>query len=493
MGRAKNNGDAIGRVVAIARCCEFVSNDTECQAQHDEWVHDLNGVQSTTCSDLHADGTLDARFTELMGCQGWSNGSTLDGHWFNSIDSSDIVNDADSVTQRQFDGGCSVQNGNGTGSRNNLNCCYSPETTFDCNVRYGIQGNVSIVSCDSDYTMVGCSAFSNDSDLNSYYINDFDECYASIYEGSTGAGVVANALCCKEITSSPTTEPTTEPTFDPTIEPTKVPTVEPTNVPTTEPTSIPTSIPSTHSPTTDQPTSKPTTHEPTVVLSFGNPTQSPTDTDPGVQEEVEVVAVQFNSDVPLWIWVLMAALIAICISCLIVAVSIYRREEKAENTKNSLIDVVAAADLDGDSIANIQMSGKRRNKTQHRVRNESSTNDWGRYGMDDTPGHQLAPSVDDELYDPGQPELVSRPTSGQSTSGGDSAGGGASSRSRKQTDHNGYIVDDENEDETVETRSSDHEVIDDIGIGIGSSHCGGYLELVFDDEMRYRVASELLH
>jgi len=364
--RAKNNHEdkSGGRVRAVARCCEFISNETECQAQDDNWVDDIDEMQTTTCSDLHADGTLDDRFTELMGCQGFSYNSTLDGHWFNAINSSIITNDADTVMTRSFDGGCSVQNGatGGTGTRNNLNCCYSPETTFDCNVRYGIQGSVSNVSCEGDYTMVGCSAFSDDHDLNSYYINDDDECYASIYDDSTGAGVVANALCCKEITSSPTTEPTIEPTMQPTIEPTMqpttLPTVEPTRVPTTEPTFIPTSIP-THVPSTHPslpPTSKPTTLEPTATIPSGDPTESLIISNSDVDDEEKVITTESDGDVPSWIWLLVATLAVICICSGILVVFHLRRDK--ERGKGDLEEKV--------KMSHVQMASKTPNETVHR-------------------------------------------------------------------------------------------------------------------------------
>lgn len=160
--RVANEEDSHG-VYGVARCCSFDS-PVDCEARPDDsWTNGTNDSHTTTCADLHnqsAPYQLDSRFTELMGCHGWSWSHSLEGHYFNS----DFQVDSTAA----FDGGCTVKNGPASvnyGSRNSLNCCEAPEATFDCVATYGVFGNTSKVSCTGDYTMIGCNAISKDNDI----------------------------------------------------------------------------------------------------------------------------------------------------------------------------------------------------------------------------------------------------------------------------------------------------------------------------------------
>lgn len=323
------------------------------------------------------------------------------------------------------------------------------------------------------YSLFSCNA---DDVYSSYYINDDDECFASIYEGSTGAGIMANALwydsycflmyslychpltlspklvSCKEITSSPTDaptfEPTPRPTRSPSEDPTKVPTHIPTHIPTNIPTDIPTLVPTleptsdptleptkepTNDPTTaptvepsisptEDPTARPTTPHPTfVVPEVASPTFEPTIHNQS--DQVEVLVEEFNGDIPWWIWAVMASLTAICICCLIVAVFVYRREEANEKQKSSMADLVAKADL------GVQMSGSSHHNVHHHIQTQSaSSGDAGMFGANHmTAGHGYAGDAtheiqestgnepsDDDLYDSGDPaELIRGHTAGR--------------------------------------------------------------------------------
>eukprot|EP01084_Bolivina_argentea_P239454 402493_1 len=228
-GQGNTNG-----VVAVAHCTDNKYTCTYPQGElSGHWNDAISQVQ---CTDNQV----------MISCSSWEGWSNIDGAHVGD------VGDQYKDTIINFDTKCTAyNNGASYGTRAEGICCEYTGYGYhlDCKTKWSSPAtmNHASVTCDTGYTMMGCSGYTAFNVLGGWWVEG-----ANCIALSVGAAPVQAVATCCRLAQDPTPKPTKSPTQKPTQNPTKSPTQKPTQNPTKSPTRKPSQNP------TKSPTQKPT-------------------------------------------------------------------------------------------------------------------------------------------------------------------------------------------------------------------------------------------
>ncbi|XP_077990235.1 uncharacterized protein LOC144444621 [Glandiceps talaboti] len=192
------NGAGGRGVYAVARCCKW--SELECYYFDSVWK---SGVEDDAVTEAMCENNLNSIPTQPLGCMAHTYWQWLDGArpWSHS---SDIESNRQTGFQKN---GCVAQNGiYGHGVWAEAACCSAPG--LQCQQIYsdrsdGVSFAEATVSCESGWTMTGCSVFTYWGMTDGAYITDGTCKAINGGQGSMGnntRGVWAVAICCRTST-----------------------------------------------------------------------------------------------------------------------------------------------------------------------------------------------------------------------------------------------------------------------------------------------------
>eukprot|EP01084_Bolivina_argentea_P291758 501468_1 len=243
--KARNAVDGAG-VYAWARCCKFEDNDVSCYSEDaikTEAADSNDELSTKKCPDIHY----------MLGCTAHTSATRFDGCFPGGVHDHPKTAIAGQGTGPNvpytYSRVCNGQHGTSSGlTEYNINCCSVSEGDggLECNLYYAPAGTDNALQCPAHQTMIACMGQEDDMNINAWHIskNTDNPSHACITRGTSSSNPAYTiALCCNEITLSPTNIPTGTPSKHPTNQPSPAPTL-PSEAPTSpsiEPTEYPTS------------------------------------------------------------------------------------------------------------------------------------------------------------------------------------------------------------------------------------------------------------
>eukprot|EP01084_Bolivina_argentea_P139559 245504_1 len=210
---ARNAENGAG-VFAWARCCKFENDQVSCAA--------INGTAKS--GDDQVSYVFCHNSETMLGCTGITKSSYMDGSYVGQEHPNTVVHTGPTYayTMNNY---CNAQDGGGGNTKANINCC-TANIGLECNIYYDDAGANNIFQCPTHQTLMSCNAMNNYRDAIAWYIQN-NQCITKSRDSTI---IYTSAICCNEVTSSPTRFPTKDPSTTPTIS-TGAPTT-PTNNPT---------------------------------------------------------------------------------------------------------------------------------------------------------------------------------------------------------------------------------------------------------------------
>eukprot|EP01084_Bolivina_argentea_P200836 343375_1 len=204
---ATNTVSAQG-VYAVARCCNF-NQDVNCVSG--------DGAEAILDDELgQASCTTYPTFPFMLGCSATTAFNAFDGTFF-GVQQPIYINISSYGPSNPYPPSniCTVQ-ASGQATKANINCC-SASIGLQCNIYYAPPGTINTLTCPGHQSMISCSAWNVWKTANTWYVDNSNNCITRSKD--PGFPVYTSAICCNELTGSPTPN-TISPTMNPTPEPT---------------------------------------------------------------------------------------------------------------------------------------------------------------------------------------------------------------------------------------------------------------------------------